>query len=332
MKIGRNEKCPCGSGKKFKHCCLEKDEFAVSPPAEPLVYTNLHQALAERTFTSSEDAEQFMRAFTQTQDDLPIADFAGLSSQQMHTILHSSLSEMSAIVSLNDNLTDAEALASPLVAGIRSLLRFMASQSGEITLTKSYELPRKAVAACIQSCNPSWRRGAPVPMEHNSPSIMLVRNIALNLGYISEKGNLTYMLPEGIHVHQKQPWASVYRRAMEHLIDEYDWLDFLAESHQADHFHLIADSAVFGLYLLHQYPEDTIDAYLSRFRQAFPAFYQPANADPAAKKLLDVVVEDLFFISFAQNCGLIEYADSKGLNYRTTDLFHSSFLWTDPVK
>ena len=20
-KVGRNEKCPCGSGKKFKHCC-----------------------------------------------------------------------------------------------------------------------------------------------------------------------------------------------------------------------------------------------------------------------------------------------------------------------
>ena len=24
MKIGRNEKCPCGSGKKFKKCCLTK--------------------------------------------------------------------------------------------------------------------------------------------------------------------------------------------------------------------------------------------------------------------------------------------------------------------
>jgi len=23
---GRNEPCPCGSGKKYKHCCLEKDE------------------------------------------------------------------------------------------------------------------------------------------------------------------------------------------------------------------------------------------------------------------------------------------------------------------
>ncbi len=25
---GRNEPCPCGSGKKYKHCCLLKDEAA----------------------------------------------------------------------------------------------------------------------------------------------------------------------------------------------------------------------------------------------------------------------------------------------------------------
>jgi hypothetical protein len=29
-KIGRNEPCPCGSGKKYKKCCLAKDEAAVS--------------------------------------------------------------------------------------------------------------------------------------------------------------------------------------------------------------------------------------------------------------------------------------------------------------
>lgn len=26
-KTGRNEKCPCGSGKKYKHCCLSSGEF-----------------------------------------------------------------------------------------------------------------------------------------------------------------------------------------------------------------------------------------------------------------------------------------------------------------
>jgi tetratricopeptide (TPR) repeat protein len=29
-KIGRNEPCPCGSGKKYKQCCLAKDEAARS--------------------------------------------------------------------------------------------------------------------------------------------------------------------------------------------------------------------------------------------------------------------------------------------------------------
>ncbi|MCZ4238561.1 SEC-C metal-binding domain-containing protein [Alteromonas macleodii] len=26
MKIGRNDKCPCGSNRKYKHCCLRKNE------------------------------------------------------------------------------------------------------------------------------------------------------------------------------------------------------------------------------------------------------------------------------------------------------------------
>jgi tetratricopeptide (TPR) repeat protein len=27
-KIGRNDPCPCGTGKKYKHCCRDKDEAA----------------------------------------------------------------------------------------------------------------------------------------------------------------------------------------------------------------------------------------------------------------------------------------------------------------
>lgn len=29
-KIGRNDKCPCRSGKKYKHCCARKDQSAIS--------------------------------------------------------------------------------------------------------------------------------------------------------------------------------------------------------------------------------------------------------------------------------------------------------------
>ncbi|MCK4515654.1 MAG: SEC-C domain-containing protein, partial [Spirochaetaceae bacterium] len=31
MKIGRNDPCPCGSGRKYKHCCLGSDEAARAP-------------------------------------------------------------------------------------------------------------------------------------------------------------------------------------------------------------------------------------------------------------------------------------------------------------
>lgn len=33
MKTGRNDDCPCGSGKKYKKCCLGKDAAAVGTPA-----------------------------------------------------------------------------------------------------------------------------------------------------------------------------------------------------------------------------------------------------------------------------------------------------------
>jgi hypothetical protein len=36
MEIGRNEPCPCGSGKKYKRCCLATDEQATRPPGQDL--------------------------------------------------------------------------------------------------------------------------------------------------------------------------------------------------------------------------------------------------------------------------------------------------------
>ncbi|WP_432821261.1 YchJ family metal-binding protein [Trichloromonas sp.] len=33
-RIGRNDLCPCGSGKKFKKCCLDREQSAASIPAD----------------------------------------------------------------------------------------------------------------------------------------------------------------------------------------------------------------------------------------------------------------------------------------------------------
>lgn len=38
-KIGRNEPCPCGSGKKYKYCCRNKKQL--NKPIVALDYTHL---------------------------------------------------------------------------------------------------------------------------------------------------------------------------------------------------------------------------------------------------------------------------------------------------
>jgi hypothetical protein len=38
-RIGRNEPCPCGSGKKYKHCCHDKDQERLHHSSEVAGYT-----------------------------------------------------------------------------------------------------------------------------------------------------------------------------------------------------------------------------------------------------------------------------------------------------
>jgi hypothetical protein len=40
-RVSRNGPCPCGSGKKYKHCCLRKEVEARSPRPSPRI-TDLH--------------------------------------------------------------------------------------------------------------------------------------------------------------------------------------------------------------------------------------------------------------------------------------------------
>jgi hypothetical protein len=48
MKIGRNSLCPCGSGKKYKKCCLGKARAASIPVGALQQFTEMQRREAER--------------------------------------------------------------------------------------------------------------------------------------------------------------------------------------------------------------------------------------------------------------------------------------------
>lgn len=58
MKLGRNDPCPCGSGKKYKKCCLDKQ----AQPSQALYYRRLSEAHSEsQGKTTSAEQEEMMQ-------------------------------------------------------------------------------------------------------------------------------------------------------------------------------------------------------------------------------------------------------------------------------
>lgn len=47
MKTGRNDPCPCGSGRKYKHCCLMSSRVAAADMPEDLMWRRLRHRLQE---------------------------------------------------------------------------------------------------------------------------------------------------------------------------------------------------------------------------------------------------------------------------------------------
>ncbi len=51
LRVRRKEPCPCGSGKKFKNCCIGKPEYEVIEDAPPAAHALTEAELAKRSKT-----------------------------------------------------------------------------------------------------------------------------------------------------------------------------------------------------------------------------------------------------------------------------------------
>jgi len=69
VKVGRNEPCPCGSGKKYKKCCLGREKspsrMAGSPVAAEMALNDVQHAIEGREFSSVEEMNCFLREYNQ---------------------------------------------------------------------------------------------------------------------------------------------------------------------------------------------------------------------------------------------------------------------------
>ncbi len=134
--IGRNAPCPCGSGKKYKQCCLRSGSNADHNFAQT-ASEKMRQAMAGQDFESLEEVQAFLDKQVQLQNAQPLAEFQGLSPAQMQQMLDFPFDSPQLVVSL-------EPLRVEPAAAIMSLFELIVDAIGDKGLkpTAKGNLPR----------------------------------------------------------------------------------------------------------------------------------------------------------------------------------------------
>jgi methionyl aminopeptidase len=86
-KIGRNDPCPCGSGLKYKKCCMNKDEHSGEPVDAKRLYAERYRIRLKE----SPDVEGIKMAGRLVVDTLDLAEShirAGIKTDEINTLVH----------------------------------------------------------------------------------------------------------------------------------------------------------------------------------------------------------------------------------------------------
>lgn len=148
MKIGRNNPCPCGSGKKYKHCCLllPDNPYAGSSAENPAagIVEDLADFLAAKDSDSLQEMQALTNQFMRARNEKPADDFHGLSPSTMHRVLNFPFESP-------DLIEFCEQLKLQAHAPILTLLEGLFDQIGDgIKPTATGNLPLKVCRAVHQ--------------------------------------------------------------------------------------------------------------------------------------------------------------------------------------
>ncbi|MBW1673342.1 MAG: SEC-C domain-containing protein [Deltaproteobacteria bacterium] len=103
-KIGRNDPCPCGSGKKYKNCCLGKNAQPHEENPAQQVMGEIREVLNKQEFDSLDDAQVFLDRFVESKNRVPQINFLGLSSDQVYRMMYHPLEDLGDMLRFNHQL------------------------------------------------------------------------------------------------------------------------------------------------------------------------------------------------------------------------------------
>ena len=320
-KIGRNDPCPCGSGEKYKNCCLGKqDQESEKNPAQQ-VMEEIKEQLGNREFGSFEEANEFLGSFMEKKHVVPQIDFLGLSSQQIHRMLYDPLETLEDMVGFNHVLEPEAFREIPVVKNSLFFLNRL-KQAEPLKATAKGNLPL-AFARELYSefLDPSDRFHRSIRSEEDALAVNTLRHVLKMCGWLKKMKNHYRLTLKGTKLIEQGFSGSNFFTLMNVFVRRFNW----AFQDGYPQFWIIQGGSVFSLYLLHGKGRQFISAgeLGDSFIRAFPAVIGEAEESIPLLRVEDIrrCFSLRFLVRFCEYFGLADIRREKKKQDYKLDLF-----------
>jgi hypothetical protein len=301
MKLGRNDPCHCGSGKKYKHCCLDG---AAKQSAE--IADELAQSIAMNPNLSMDEVNVLLAHKMAERNNRPLDEFCGLSPTQMMNWLHAPLSELS-WVTIN---TPADLTACPVIRYLQLMMQEAIQQGGSIKATARGNLPanlvKQASALLPEFAIAQYEKEISISdyagnNEDNFRALHYTRVLAEIAGFFTFQ-NGRFWLTEAAHEQYLAGGInSFFRPMLEAAVSQFNW-GYL------DGWESQINLRTFWLFMLWRvYSHGSLLKMFKEMATAFPDLLaqMAAEGEDSPERMLPIMIHLRFVKRFLQYWGFV---------------------------
>ena len=329
---GRNDACPCGSGRKYKNCCLEDQGSGLPHEGPAGVFAEIRQALQGRQFSSLEELQSFTDRFMRQRNQASLDDFQGLSPEQMHRILAFPFDSPELV-------TYAPLVAPDSPAPILTLFGLLAEAVGEkgLKATATGNLPRNV---CREAALSYWgdetyrenTRYAGINKEDDFSHLHVARLIAELAGLIKKYRGRFILSRECRTLLADHGPCGIYPRLLRSYVRDFNW----AYRDRYPDLGFIQSSFLFMLYLLILHGGEWLPEvyYEDAFLRAFPRVLSEVAPTPyfSPEQTVRSCYSHRTLVNFAAFLGLAEVEPTTKEPYPRDYRVKKRPLLTDAVR
>lgn len=290
MKPGRNDPCPCGSGKKYKNCCFGKTGFSDEPTAMEMLGTpnlatdtinDMRRIAGDREFKSAEEFQAFLDSYMAIKNCQPIADFAGLSPEDIHIMFTDRRKAIERLVTITGPISTEATQGVPVLRAAIALLRELAR--GPLRMTASGYLAPEAAGRWFDEAfeledSPRVREIMKPKSESGHIPLVRFRTCVCLAGFAEAKSSKLCITEKGRVILAREDWQTLYRELFAAMIELYNDTENPVNDRMMDG---AGEWTIFALYLIARSESDSIEIgeLCAAYRRAFPQNFDDLDYD-----------------------------------------------------